>query len=165
MNIVDPIVTGYIFSELYNQVGEGISHNKESHEKMMNYTAAFPINNLSDNLPEGIKDKMVPVGLVRVNATFVMPHHIVEESLESSPELPEEKLIIEGEDHEDDEDDNYSKYENSHTMAPMELFDKLLDSVSEPFPVKIPKNKTQKKDKSAKQNGKKKTKSSPKKSK
>lgn len=103
MNIVDPIVTGYVFSELYNQVGEGIS-SKEEEPVRLNFSAAYPIDSLAKDLPEGLKNKMVPIGLVKIDATMVIPS------------------------------DHKLREQDADEMLPEDMFNRLIDNVSQPFP-------------------------------
>lgn len=127
MNIVDPIVTGYIFSELYNQVGEGVSNKSReedespTHETQdnkssirLNFSGAYPMDSIIKDLPEELKNKMVPIGLVKIDANIVLP------SLDKIKE------------------------DDMNEMVPEDIFNKLIDSVSAPFPKKMMKRKTQK---------------------
>jgi hypothetical protein len=113
MNIVDPIVTGYVFSEIYNQVGEGI-YSKEEEPVRLNFSAAYPIDSLAKDLPEGLKNKMVPIGLVKIDATMVIPS------------------------------DHKLREQDADEMMPEDMFNRLIDNVSQPFPRELHKPSTRK---------------------
>ena len=113
MNIVDPIVTGYVFSEIYNQVGEGI-YSKEEEPVRLNFSAAYPIDSLAKDLPEGLKNKMVPIGLVKIDATMVIPS------------------------------DHKLREQDANEMMPEDIFNKLIDNVSQPLPRELYKPSTRK---------------------
>jgi hypothetical protein len=111
MNILDPILSGYIFSELYHQVGKeqnGKGMNTPVKENtMLKFSAAYPISGAIKDLPEGLRDKMIPIGLVKIDATMVIP--------------TEHKI----------------KEDDKHEMMPADIFDKLVEQISAPFPKKF----------------------------
>ena len=117
MNILNSIISGYIFSELYHEVGKqngkGINNTVEE-DTMLKFSAAYPIRNAINDLPEGLKDKMIPIGLVKIDATMVIPG-----------------------DHKIKEDD-------THEMLPIDIFDNLLKEISAPLPKQMMKGKTRK---------------------
>lgn len=117
MNILEPILSGYIFSELYHQFGEGIQNediDKDKDTMMLNFSAAYPISGAAKDLPEGLKDKMIPIGLVKIDAAMVIPT------------------------------DHKIKEDATHEMLPIDIFDNLLKEISAPLPKQMMKGKTRK---------------------